>query len=212
MGLLGASRSDAVGVDPFKAALEKNGYAVTLEADVVQHATLSADGVVMTVAQGTRSARIEQLPYESNAKLKEDWIAVNGKGPALKLAANDFAGRILYWNNDNMLAIDLQAPNDPYVAIAAAKILPGGPGTGGPLPLPGTQPVTVPSTGRAPAYDAGPNFLFTGLALATAGIAVTVSAVVVARRLASARKEVLIAASLSRLDRPLVQQWRMRSL
>jgi hypothetical protein len=160
--LVVGSAALAIGLDDFTADLEADGFTVTA-GDPVSYGDLSVDGVPMAIERDGKSAEIELLDYGTNAALKEDWSAVSGEGPAPIAATTDFDGRILYWNNDSVLAIDLSAPNDAPLARIAANIYLGLPGAGG------AEPGTLPPTGGPPPVESGPGLL--GLSLLLAGAA-----------------------------------------
>lgn len=147
-----ASSASAIGAKDYQSALEGAGYKVGVSASAVPHTTLHAQGVLMNIDKGGKGASLELLDYNGNRDaLKTDWIVENGSGPRPRVATSDFAGRVLYWNDDSVLAIDFRDPNFREAAQAAGEIFLGRRGTGGPAT--GAAPATsapgtkLPSTG-----------------------------------------------------------------
>lgn len=135
----------------FTAALEGAGYTVAIEpAPVVKHPTLSVGGIVLKIDKGGKGATLEIIDYNgSRDTLKTDWVAEDGAGPRPRVATNDFAGRVLYWNEDSVLAVDFREPNFREAAQAASEIFLGRRGTGGPTSAPasGSTAAKLPGTG-----------------------------------------------------------------
>lgn len=145
----GASSASAIGAKDYKAALEGAGYKVGVSASAVPHTTLHAQGVLMSIDKGGKGASVELLDYNGNRDaLKTDWIVENGSGPRPRVATGDFAGRVLYWNDDSVLAVDFRDPNFREAAQAAGEIFLGRRGTGGPTTAPASAAGTkLPATG-----------------------------------------------------------------
>ena len=167
----------------FEAALQSAGYILTVNPVAESHTTLSTQGKVITIQKGTATARLELFQYASQTALEKDWLVVNGQGPKPRVATSDFDGRVLYWNQSLVLAIDTRAPNDAGTALTAADIFLGRRGTGGPAAAPGA-PVTLPSTGAGDLTPAGnsPALPLLAFALGVAGIAACVAATALAAR------------------------------
>lgn len=191
---INSSSSSALSLSDYQKALASNGYSVSVGAKV-DHPTLSIDGVILTVTYSGKSANVEFLDYGSQAALKADWTAEDGKGPEPKVATSDFDGKVLYWYNDSVLVVDYNGPNDPLVARGAANSYLGLPGTGGEQPAsptPGTGTATpapgpptatprdFPSTG-GPLGDDGDDGNAWALGLAIFTAAALMATVVLAR-------------------------------
>jgi hypothetical protein len=134
----------------FTAALEGAGYTVTVAPAPVKHTTLSAAGTALTIDKGGKGATLEIIDYNgSRDALKTDWVAEDGAGPRPRVATSDFAGRVLYWNEDSVLAVDFRDPNFREAAQAAGEIFLGRRGTGGPTTAPasGSTGAKLPATG-----------------------------------------------------------------
>ena len=137
----------------FTAALEGAGYTVAIEpAAAVKHPTLSVGGIVLKIDKGGKGATLEIIDYNgSRDALKTDWVAEDGAGPRPRVATSDFAGRVLYWNEDSVLAVDFREPNFREAAQAAGEIFLGRRGTGGPTvgsaPAAGSPGAKLPTTG-----------------------------------------------------------------
>ena len=145
-----ASSASAIGAKDYQSALEGAGYKVGVSASAVPHTTLHAQGVLMNIDKGGKGASLELLDYNGNRDaLKTDWIVENGSGPRPRVATSDFAGRVLYWNDDSVLAIDFRDPNFREAAQAAGEIFLGRRGTGGPATAPasGATGAKLPATG-----------------------------------------------------------------
>ena len=172
-GAITASSASAIGAKDYKAALEQAGYAVTVDPAPVAHAALKAPGAVIKIDKGGKGATLELIDYNgSRDALKTDWTAENGSGPRPRVATSDFAGRVLYWNDDSVLAVDFRDPNFREAAQAAGEIFLGRRGTGGPTSAPAgaTTGTKLPATGSGPAVaHAGLGDLLLPLALLIAG-------------------------------------------
>ncbi len=145
-----ASSASAIGAKDYQAALAGAGYTVTADAVPVAHAGLKVPGTVIKIDKGGKGASLELLDYNGNRDaLKTDWIVENGSGPRPRVATGDFAGRVLYWNDDSVLAVDFRDPNFREAAQAAGEIFLGRRGTGGPTTAPaaGATGTKLPSTG-----------------------------------------------------------------
>lgn len=168
-----ASSASAIGAKDYKAALEQAGYAVTVSPAPVAHAALKAPGTVIKIDKGGKGATLELIDYNgSRDALKTDWTAEDGSGPRPRVATSDFAGRVLYWNDDSVLAVDFRDPNFREAAQAAGEIFLGRRGTGGPASaLAGSTTGTkLPATGSGTAVaHAGLGDLLLPLALLIAG-------------------------------------------
>ncbi len=155
LALAAISAAGAKGGPPsterFTAALEGAGYTVAIEpAAVVKHPTLSVGGIVIKIDKGGKGATLEIIDYNgSRDALKTDWVAEDGAGPRPRVATGDFAGRVLYWNEDSVLAVDFREPNFREAAQAAGEIFLGRRGTGGPTTAPasGSTGAKLPGTG-----------------------------------------------------------------
>ena len=138
-----ASSASAVSPKDYQAALAGAGYAVTVDPTPVGHKGLGVLGTAIKIDKGGKGATVELLDYNGNRDaLKTDWIAENGSGPRPRVGTSDFVGRVLYWNDDSVLAVDFRDPNFREAAQAAGEIFLGRRGTGG------------PTTGAAPAASA----------------------------------------------------------
>jgi hypothetical protein len=166
----------ATDVDAYKAALTSAGNTVTVNATPAKHTSLHADGTLITAAKGGQSATVEMIVYESRAKLLDDWSAVNGSGPTPKVATKDFDGRVLYWNENAVLAVSFAAPNEAGLAQAAADMFLGRRGTGGPSAGATTGGTKLPNTGDGAASAEAMGFGAMPAALAVAGALVVVAA------------------------------------
>ena len=159
--------------EKFMAGLEGAGYTVTISPSPAKHATLNATGTVITIDKGGKGAALEIIDYDgSRDALKTDWTADDGSGPRPRVATSDFAGRVLYWNEDSVLAVDFRDPNFREAAQAAGEISLGRRGTGGPTTAPagGTAGTKLPATGGGPGVaHAGLGDLLLPLALLIAG-------------------------------------------
>ena len=168
-----ASSASAIGAKDYKAALEQAGYAVTVDPAPVAHAALKAPGTVIKIDKGGKGATLELIDYNgSRDALKTDWTAEDGSGPRPRVATSDFAGRVLYWNDDSVLAVDFRDPNFREAAQAAGEIFLGRRGTGGPTSAPAgsTTGTKLPATGSGAAVaHAGLGDLLLPLALLIAG-------------------------------------------
>ena len=138
--LTASSAWAAVNVDSYKTALERAGFTVTVDPKPADHATLQADGTLITAAKGGASVKLELIVYDSRASLKGDWSAVNGQGPAPLTTTTDFDRKVLYWNENAVLAVSFAPPNEPGLAQVAGNVFLGRVGIGGPG-------ITAPSTG-----------------------------------------------------------------
>ena len=116
----------------YRQALTDAGYSVSAAAAATKHPTLHADGQSLTATKGGQSVSLEVIEYATRAKLTEDFVAVNGSGPKPAVATPDFDGRVLYWNENLVLAVSFRASNEPGLTRAAADIFLGRRGTGGP--------------------------------------------------------------------------------
>jgi hypothetical protein len=130
--IAGAAAAAAATTADYSQALTDAGYSVHASAAATKHPTLHADGQALTATKGGQSVTLEVIEYASRAKLKEDFVAVSGSGPTPAVATTDFDGRVLYWNENVVLAVSFRAPNEPGLARAAADIFLGRRGTGGP--------------------------------------------------------------------------------
>jgi hypothetical protein len=140
----------AIGAKDYKAAMEGAGYTVTVDAAPVTHAGLKRPGTTIKIDKGGKGASLELIDYSGDRDaLKTDWIAENGSGPKPRIATSDFAGRVLYWNDDSVLAVDFREPNFREAAQAAGEIFLGRRGTGGPTTAPagGASGTKLPATG-----------------------------------------------------------------
>lgn len=150
--VVGASSASAIGAKDYQGALEQAGYKVSVSASAVPHTTLHAQGVLMSIDKGGKGASLELIDYSGNRDaLRTDWIVENGSGPRPRIATSDFAGRVLYWNDDSVLAIDFRDPNFREAAQAAGEIFLGRRGTGGPT----TAPATGATGAKLPATGSG---------------------------------------------------------
>jgi hypothetical protein len=154
LALVAITAASAKGGPPsterFAAGLEGAGYAVTVAPAPVKHATLNATGTIVTIDKGGKVATLEIVDYNgSRDTLKTDWVAEDGAGPRPRVATGDFAGRVLYWNEDSVLAVDFREPNFREAAQAAGEIFLGRRGTGGPTTAPasGSTAAKLPGTG-----------------------------------------------------------------
>lgn len=149
-----ASSASAIGAKDYKGALEQAGYTVTVDPSPVAHAALKTPGAVIKIDKAGKGATLEIIDYNGNRDaLRTDWVAEDGAGPRPRVATNDFAGRVLYWNDDSVLAVDFRDPNFREAAQAAAEIFLGRRGTGGPTTAPAgsTTGTKLPATGSGPA-------------------------------------------------------------
>ena len=157
----------------YMAALEGAGYTVTIGPAPAKHATLNATGTILTIDKGGKGATLELIDYNgSRDALKTDWTAEDGSGPRPRVATSDFAGRVLYWNDDSVLAVDFRDPNFREAAQAAGEIFLGRRGTGGPTSAPAgsTTGTKLPATGSGAAVaHVGLGDLLLPLALLIAG-------------------------------------------
>ncbi len=177
----------ATDVDAYKAALTSAGNTVTVNATPARHTSLHADGVLITAAKGGQSAAVELIVYDSRAKLLDDWSAVNGSGPKPKAATKEFDGKVLYWNENAVLAVSFAAPNEPGLAQAAADIFLGRRGTGGPAAGATTGGAKLPNTGDGASAAEAIGFGGMPAALAAAGALVVAAAVATSWRSAHRR-------------------------
>jgi hypothetical protein len=157
--IAGATAAAAATTTDYRQALTDAGYSVGAQTKS-PHATLHSEGTSLIATKGGQSVTLEVIEYPSRAKLKEDFTAVNGSGPAPAVATNDFDGRVLYWSENMILAVSFRAPNEPGLARAAADIFLGRRGTGGPDAGTGTSTSGGTSTGtsggtRLPATGSG---------------------------------------------------------
>ena len=137
----------AMGLSEYQVRLQGAGYTVATLPSVT-HPTLKAPGTVLKIDKGGKGATVELIDYRGDRDaLKTDWNAVNGQGPTPRLATNDFAGKVLYWNDDSVLAVSFAEPNFREAAQAAADIFLGARGTGGPGAQPSTGGTKLPSAG-----------------------------------------------------------------
>lgn len=187
---IGPNNTSALSQNEFERVLASNGYRATV-GDSVDHPTLSIDGRIIVVELNGRIARVEFLDYGTQAKLKLDFVVVNGEGPKPIKATHDFDGKILYWNNDSVLVVDYNAPNDAVIARAAANSYLGLPGEGGEEPgqpasptptaapstgsptAPTQTPGELPGAGGDPGGSDDGNAMALGLAIIAAGSLVT---------------------------------------
>jgi hypothetical protein len=130
----GAAAASAATAADYRQALTDAGYTVSSSTTGagIKHPTLHAGGETLTATKGGQSVTLEVIEYASRAQLKEDFAAANGSGPKPAAATTDFDGRVLYWNENMILAVSFRAPNEPGLARAAADIFLGRRGTGGP--------------------------------------------------------------------------------
>jgi hypothetical protein len=147
----------------YMAGLEGAGYTVTIDPASAKHATLSATGTMLRIDKGGKGATLEIIDYNgSRDTLKTDWVAEDGAGPRPRVATSDFAGRVLYWNEDSVLAVDFREPNFREAAQAAGEIFLGRRGTGGPTT--GSAPAAGATGTKLPGTGSGPSVAHAGLA------------------------------------------------
>ena len=195
--LAGAAAASAATIADYRQALTDAGYTISAAAAATKHPTLHADGQALTATKGGQFVTLEVIEYTSRAKLLEDFVAVNGSGPKPALATTDldFVGRVLYWNENMILAVSFRAPNEPGLARAAADIFLGRRGTGGPdagtssSASTGTSGGTkLPATGNGgdlrgdPAVAPGGGLSRTAIAAAIAGAMIACTGVAVAAK------------------------------
>ena len=143
--VVSTATASASAMGAYSVALGNAGYRVSAGASV-DHATLHQKGLVLTAAKGDKTVTLEFIEYPSRAELQRDFVAVNGAGPKPAVATGDFDGRVLYWNEQAVLAVSFAPPNEPGLARAAADVFLGRSGTGGPGTAGGGK-VTMPDTG-----------------------------------------------------------------
>jgi hypothetical protein len=170
---LTASSAAAIGAKDYQAALSGAGYAVSVEPSPVTHAGLKRPGTMIKIDKGGKGATLELIDYSGDRDaLKTDWITENGAGPRPRIATNDFAGRVLYWNDDSVLAVDFREPNFREAAQAAGEVFLGRRGTGGPT-TGANGSVTgmkLPATGTGgSSKQVGPGDILLSVALLGAG-------------------------------------------
>ncbi len=150
--LVGASGASAIGAKDYTLALQGAGYSVTSDPGTVNHAGLKKGGTIIKIDKGGKGATLVLIDYaDDRDALKTDWIVENGYGPRPRIATGDFAGRVLYWNDDSVLAVDFRDPNFREAAQAAGEIFLGRRGTGGPT----TSPATGATGAKLPATGSG---------------------------------------------------------
>lgn len=173
--------TSALSEDAFVARLKSNGFVVTM-GDSVSHQGFAVGGKIIKVDTNGRVATVEILDYGSKAALEKDWIVVNGEAPKPRVNAKDFDGRILYWNNDSVLAVDYRAPNNELAARGAANSYLGLPGTGGqqPSPTPAASPTPAPTGGAGSPTPTPAGFPTTGGPLADGDNGIDVAAIAIA--------------------------------
>ena len=138
------------GTARFVAGLRGAGYVVDIDPTPVVHTTLNATGIILFIDKGGQGARLEIIDYNGNRDaLKTDWVAVDGAGPRPRVATNDFAASVLYWNDDTVLAVGTGPSNFREPAQAAGEIFLGRRGTGGPTT--GAVGTKLPATGSGAA-------------------------------------------------------------
>jgi len=138
-----------VTADTYRVSLTQAGFTVSVDTAAVSHATLSAQGKAFTLQKGGASVRLELIEYPDSRALRADFDAVNGAGPRPRIATGDFAGRVLYWNENAVLAVGFSPPNEPGLAQSAADVFLGRRGTGGPAPAAAAGGVKLPAAGNA---------------------------------------------------------------
>lgn len=175
---LGAVAASAATVTDYRQALIDAGYTVGAPSPA-KHATLHADGQVATATKGGQPVTLEVIEYASRAKLLEDFAAVNGSGPKPNVATADFDGRVLYWNENMILAISFRGPNEPGLTRAAADIFLGRRGTGGPDAGASSSGAKLPSTGSGGYLRSEPSAAHAG-GLSRTAIVVTIAGAVIA--------------------------------
>lgn len=146
-----SAKEDSPGTARFVAGLRGAGYVVDIDPTPVVHTTLNGTGIVLYIDKGDKGAKLEIIDYNGNRDaLKTDWVAVDGAGPRPRVATNDFAGSVLYWNDDTVLAVGSGPSNFREPSQAAGEIFLGRRGTGGPVTAPaaGTK---LPATGTGSA-------------------------------------------------------------
>jgi hypothetical protein len=179
----------AATVVDYRAAFTGAGYRVSASGTATSHPRLHASGQALTVSKGGQQVALELIEYPSRDALLHDFAAVNGSGPTPVVATRDFDGRVLYWNENVIMALSFAPPNEPGLTRAAADIFLGRRGTGGPATTAGattaTTGTTLPATGTggyAVDHDAnGRNWLdgagiaaaLVGALLAATGVAAT---------------------------------------
>ena len=151
--VLSTSSVSAMRMQEYQAALVAAGYTVDIDSVAKSHAGLSVMGETMHIDKGGKYAAVEFLDYKGDrAALSKDWIAADDSRPRPRVPTNDFAGKILYWNDDSVLAVDFGVGNFREIASAAGEIFLGRRGTGGPLVAPvGAGVTTLPATGNGTA-------------------------------------------------------------
>ncbi len=141
----------AATVADYRAAFSGEGYSVSAAGAAIKHPTLHAPGQSLTLTKGGQTVALELIEYPSRAALLQDFVAVNGSGPTPVVATHDFDGRVLYWNENVIMALSFAPPNEPGLTRAAADIFLGRRGTGGPATTAGaataTTGTTLPATG-----------------------------------------------------------------
>jgi hypothetical protein len=148
LSAVGVGAVSAMGLADYQSRLQGAGYTVTVVSPPVSHATLKVQGTVIKIEKGGLGASVELLDYKGDRDaLKTDWNAVNGQGPSPRVATGDFAGKVLYWNDDSVLAVSFKDPNFREAAQAAADIFLGARNTGGPGVQPSTGGTKLPATG-----------------------------------------------------------------
>jgi hypothetical protein len=199
--LAGAAAASAATIADYRQALTDAGYTISAAAAATKHPTLHADGQALTATKGGQFVTLEVIEYTSRAKLLEDFVAVNGSGPKPAVATTDldFVGRVLYWNENMILAVSFRAPNEPGLARAAADIFLGRRGTGGPDAGASSGASTGASTGASggtklpatgnggylrggPAIAPGGGLSRTAIAAAIAGAMIACTGVAVAAK------------------------------
>lgn len=145
-----ASGAAAMSIPDYQAALVGAGYTVKMDPIFKTHAGLKGSGAIIQIEKGGKGAMVEFFDYAgSRDALKADWTAVDGAGPRPRVATSDFDGRVLYWNEDSVLAVDFRDPNYREAAQVAADVFLGRRGTGGATTAPasGVSGTKLPATG-----------------------------------------------------------------
>ena len=143
-----ASGAAAMSIPDYQAALVGAGYTVKMDPIFKTHAGLKGSGAIIQIEKGGKGAMVEFFDYAgSRDALKADWTAVDGAGPRPRVATSDFDGRVLYWNEDSVLAVDFRDPNYREAAQVAADVFLGRRGTGGATTAPASGAVATKNIG-----------------------------------------------------------------
>ncbi len=153
LGLSLPATTSSASLEDFVQRLEDDaGYTVVIDAAAGHHEDLTIPGRIITAEKYGVFARVEILDYGNYGRLSQDWVAVDQQAPRPRVPIGDFTGKVLIWNQDAVLVLDFEPPNDAGTVQVVAGVFLGRRGVSfeGLSPriiLPGTGCLLSPLTG-----------------------------------------------------------------